>query len=454
MLSKNDKITLTIEGITTDGNGVARADGYAIFVPKTCVGDVVEILIVKPLKNYAFGKALNIIKPSKDRIENTCDAYTRCGGCSFRHVSYEAECKYKKEFIENNMKKLGGITVPCNDTLPSPKVDRYRNKALYPVRFEDGEIKIGFFAKRSHSVIPCENCLLHPEYYEKILLAVKEFMIKNKVPAYNEETGEGLIRHIFIRHGEVSGEVMVCLIINGKKLPFEDELITSLLKINPNIKSIVLNTNTTKNNVIMGDICRTIYGNDYIVDILCGVKIAISPMSFYQINHDQTEILYGKAKELLNPTAKETVLDLYCGTGTIGLSLAKDIKTLIGAEIIEEAVIDARKNAKLNGIDNARFICGDAGKVAKQLAAEKIRPDTIIVDPPRKGISDDVIEAICEMCPQKVIMISCNSATAARDCKILCEKGYEVKSIQGVDMFPRTVHVETVVLMSKVDPTK
>ncbi|MEG1448489.1 MAG: 23S rRNA (uracil(1939)-C(5))-methyltransferase RlmD [Oscillospiraceae bacterium] len=451
MLNKNDKITLTIEGITTDGNGVARADGYAIFVPKTCVGDVVEILVVKPLKNYAFGKALNIITPSEDRIENKCAAFGKCGGCSFRHVSYEAECKYKKDFVQSNMKKLGGIDVPCKDTLPSPKVDRYRNKALYPVREENGELVVGFFAKRSHNVIPCENCLLHPDFYEKILLTVKDFMIKYKIPAYNEESGEGLVRHIFIRHGEVSKEVMVCLIINGKKIPNESELVTSLLAVNPSIKSIVLNVNTTRNNVIMGDKCRTISGNDYITDVLCGVKIAISPMSFYQINHDQTEVLYSKAKELLSPTGCETVLDLYCGTGTIGLSLAKDIKNLIGAEIIEDAVSDARKNAEINGIDNARFICGDAGKVAKQLASENIRPDAIIVDPPRKGISDDVIEAICQMQPQKLIMISCNSATAARDCKLLAEKGYGVESIQGVDMFPRTVHVECIVLMTRTE---
>lgn len=454
-LKKNDKIILDIIDITTDGNGVGKVysegneNGYAVFVPGSAVGDKLEVLILKTLKNYCFGKILNIISPSEKREENTCPVYSKCGGCSFRHIKYEEELRLKGEFVKNNMKKIGGIDAEVGNALASPKVNGYRNKALYPVRKEDGKVVIGFFARHSHRVIPCENCFLHPSFYENILEAVKSYIEENSVSCYDEETGKGLVRHIFIRHGENSGEIMVCLVINGKQLPNEKDLVNKVLLANENVKSIVLNFNTKKTNVIMGEKCRKLYGEEYISDTLCGVKFRISPLSFYQINHDQTENLYGIAKEFLNPQKDETIIDLYCGAGTIGLSMAKDVKSLIGVEIVEEAIADAKLNAKINGIENAQFICADASKAAKDLAEKNTTPDGIVVDPPRKGLSLDVIDAMVKMNPKRIVMVSCNSSSCARDCKLLEERGYKVKEVRAVDMFPRTEHVETVVLLTK-----
>ena len=455
-LKKNDRAIIDIIDINTDGNGVGRFKDYACFVPETAIGDRAEVLVLKTTKSYCYCKVLNIIENSSDRVKNDCPAYKKCGGCSLRHISYESELRLKGRFVQCNLQKIGGVNIEVGDALASPKINGYRNKALYPVRLESDKLTIGFFAKRSHRVVPCESCSLHPSFYEDILECVRTYALKNNVIPYDEESGKGMLRHIFIRHGEVSKEVMVCLVINSPSLPKLEELEKSLLSLKLErdgesfrIASICLNINNKKTNVIMGDRLINIYGDGYIRDTLCGVELSISPLSFYQINHDQTENLYAIAKELLAPKKSETIIDLYCGAGTIGLSMANEVKALIGAEIVPEAIKDAKENAKRNGITNARFICADASEASISLEKENISPDGIIVDPPRKGLARDVIETIAKMNPKRVVYVSCNSGTASRDVRIFEELGYKLTRARAVDMFPRTMHVESVMLLSR-----
>ena len=449
MLKKNDVTQIEISGMSSDGNGIGQIDGYTVFVPFSAVGDVLEIKIVKALKNYGFGIIQNIITPSADRSENTCAVYKKCGGCSFRHVDYSAELAYKKDFVKWNFKKLGNIDFPVDDTVPSPRTEGYRNKALYPVSRQDGKTVIGFYAKRSHRVQECIDCKLQPAIFVPILEEIRSFLDDENITVYDETTHQGLVRHIYLRYAEKTGEIMVCLVMNGKKLKNSNVLVERLLGTCPQIKTVVLNVNRGKDNVVMGEENIVIYGDGTITDILCGVRVKLSALSFYQVNRDAAENLYRLAADLAQLKGGEVLIDLYCGAGTIGLSMADKVKELIGVEVVAPAVENAIENAKAGGFTNARFICDDAGGAAVQLAKEGIKPDVIVVDPPRKGCSSDVLQAIEQMSPEKVVMISCNSATAARDCKDLTARGYEIKKIVPCDLFPRTSHVECVVLLCR-----
>ena len=451
-LKKNQDIEIEITGITTEGSGVGHYDGIAVFVPNTATGDVINCHIIKTKKNYAVGKINHILKAAEARIIPDCDVFSRCGGCVFRHINYTAECEMKKQRVIDAFARLGHIEISPEEIIKSGRENRYRNKAQYPVRLENGKLNIGFFAQNSHRVIDCKDCMLQPKEFSKIVSAFRKWIEKNNISVYNEETHKGLLRHIYIRKAFETNQVMVCAVINGHNLPKKDDLIVSLLKSTDNIASITVNENTNDSNVILGKKCYTIWGSDFIEDILCGVKVRISPLSFYQINRDQAEKLYYKAAEYAELTENDTLLDLYCGAGTIGLSMARKVKNLIGVEIIPEAIEDAKINAEINGIDNAEFICGDAPEAAEILADRGIKPDVIIVDPPRKGCASELLDTIDRMNPDRLVYISCDPATLARDCAILKEKGYEVKKVTPVDMFPKTSHVETVVLLSQRRP--
>lgn len=447
MFNKNDSIEIEIAAMSSDGNGVAKVDGMVIFVPFSSVGDKLIIQIVKVQKNYCYGKIEKILVPSPDRIKEDCPVYSKCGGCCFRHISYEAELKHKADFVASNLRRIGGLTPEMLPIMPSPQSSSYRNKAQYPIRESDGKVEAGFFARRSHRVISCSKCDLQPAFFENIVDYVKKFLENNHIPIYNEETTRGLVRHLYIRYGEITGQVMVCLVLNGPQLPHCQRFLHGLLEICPQVVSVSINVNRSNNNVILGDKCITLYGQDTISDILCDVTFKISPLSFYQVNRSAAEKLYMLAREMADLQGTELLVDLYCGAGTIGLSMAKHVKELIGVEIVRDAVENAKTNAKNCGIENARFLCEDAASAAKVLAEEGLSPDVVIVDPPRKGCDQMLLESIIKMAPKKIIMISCNSASLARDCKKLVEKGYELLKAAPVDLFPRTAHVETCVLL-------
>lgn len=448
-LNKNQIIPLTIESLSSDGSGVGHWDGEAVFVPGTAPGDLLQVKIVKDMKRYAFGIAAELLKPGEGRIDPDCPVCRPCGGCCFRHLSYEAELAAKQSFVADAFKRLGGLEVELLPILPSPLPQRYRNKVQYPVGLADGHVVTGFYAGRTHNIIPCRDCLLQPEELNEIAWAVCELIEKYHIPVYNEHTGKGLVRHIFLRRGHHSGEILLCLVVNGRSLPHSREICDALLARFPDIVSIVLNVNTQRTNVITGPENIVLTGPGFLRDTLCGVPVELGPLSFYQVNTPGAEQLYRVAREFAALRPGDTLLDLYCGMGTIGLSMAADCERLIGVEVVEEAVESARRNAAAMGMENARFLCADAGQAAAQLAAEGLRPDCIVLDPPRKGCSQDTLDAVLEMAPHTLVMVSCNPATAARDAKYLDEHGYHPIKVQAVDMFARTKHVETVVLMSK-----
>jgi len=450
MLKKNDIIELEITGYTTDGYGVGHYDSMAIFVPFTAKGDVLSVRILKTKKTYAYGKIEEIKNKSEDRIPSDCEAFTKCGGCIFRHINYESEAKLKKERVEETLKRIGHLDVKVDEIIAAENPCRYRNKAQYPVGEKDG-LKIGFFATHSHRIVECDDCKLQPDFFKEISDVIREWIVDNKISIYDEITHKGLLRHIYIRYGEVTNEIMVCLVINGHRLPHSDELINALEKFE-NIKSIVLNINTEKSNVILGKEIKVLSGRGYIEDVLCGLKFRLSPLSFYQVNRNQAEKLYAKAAEYADLKEDEILFDLYCGTGTIGLTMADKVKKLIGVEIVEAAIEDAKINAEVNGIENAEFYCADAAELAEELLKKNIKPDVIIVDPPRKGCSADLLDTIEKLSPKRIVYVSCDPATLARDCKELDERNYKIKKVTAVDMFPRTAHVETVVLLSQRRP--
>lgn len=452
MLKKNQIEEAEITAMSSDGNGIAKIDGMVVFVPYTAVGDKLKIRIVKVQKNYSFGIIEEILEPSPDRVDDHCPVYKKCGGCAFRHISYEAELRHKAEFVQSNLRRLGGLDPVMLPITPSPLVQGYRNKAQYPIREYDGKIEAGFFAKRSHRVISCASCDLQPTFFEQILEYTKQFLEEYHISAYDEQTGKGKVRHLYIRCGEVSGEVMVCLVVNSERLPHAAEYVEGLLKVCPQVVSVVLNINREQNNVILGQKCITLYGKDTIEDTLCDVRFELSPLSFYQVNRQAAEKLYRLAAEMAQFEGNELLIDLYCGAGTIGLSMTSKVRELIGVEIVPDAVENAKENAKRCGVENARFICADAKEAAAQLAAENLHPDVIVVDPPRKGCDLEVLQAISAMAPKRLVMISCNSASLARDCKELEALGYHLEKAAPVDLFPRTTHVETVVLLSHKKP--
>ncbi len=447
MLKKNDEIELYIEDFTSEGSGVGHFEGIAVFVSGAAAGDKALVHIIKVKSTYAIGKCVKILKPSKTRIAPDCEYAGSCGGCAFRHISYEAETAMKKKRVEDAFQRIGGIDKKLDGFIAAENLTRYRNKAEYPVSFEK-ELKIGFYALHTHRIIDCRDCVLQPEIFADIVAVIRKWTVEFGISIYNSETGNGLLRHIYIRQGTVSKEIMVCLVINGERIPKEAELVKRLCEI-PDIKSIVLNINRLNNNVILGEECKTVYGADCIYDELCGVKIRLSPLSFYQVNHAQAEKLYRKAAEYAQLDGSQTVLDMYCGAGTIGLSMADKAKNVIGVEIVEPAVRDAKINAGLNGIKNAQFYCADASQAAQMLKEQGIKPDVIVLDPPRKGCSAELVKTVSEMQPDRVVYVSCDPATLARDCKRFGEYGYTVEKLTAVDLFPRTVHCEAVALLTK-----
>ena len=447
-LAKNQEHTVTIEGYGEGGMGVARIDGRVVFVHGALRGEKCRVLILKTLKSVAFAKVLEVIEPSSERITPDCPYFPRCGGCTYRHIHYEEELRLKKQRVQDNLSRIGGSDVTVEEILGARDTLHYRNKAQYPVS-KDGAV--GFYRARTHEVIECEHCLLVKPEADAAAEALREYMQSCRVAGYDEKTGRGLVRHLYVR-SNAAGESLVCVLVNGDKLPKEDRLVTLLRDACPKCTGIVLGTNTKKGNVILGDRYRTLWGSDRLEDTLCGKTFRLSVPSFYQVNRVQAERLYAKAIEFAGLTGQETVLDLYCGAGTITLALSDHAKKVLGAEIVPEAIDDARENAARNGVKNAEFFCGDASDVAKKLARENLRPDVITVDPPRRGLAADVVESIAEMQPGRVVYVSCDSATMARDVKRLADLGYTAQRACAVDMFPRADHVETVVLLSHKKP--
>lgn len=449
-MEKNEIITLKITALTNEGFGLGKVNGMAIFVPFTAVGDEIEAKIVKVNKSYAYAKIEKILTASPDRIENLCPAFGKCGGCAFRHISYEAELRAKAAFVEEAFAKIGGIKPDFLPIEPSDDVDRYRNKLEMPVGSDErGALYCGFFAPRSHRIVPVSDCLLQPEIFSEIARFITERAHELKISAYNEERHQGVLRHIFLRKSvNAENDGLCCVIVAKRKVPELSKLAKEISERFPGITGVVLNINPQKTNVILGEKEILLCGKAEISDEMCGVPVEISPKSFYQVNTRAAEKIYRKAAEFAQPSGA-VVLDLYCGAGTIGLSMAKSAAKLIGAEIIPEAVKNAESNAKRLGISNAEFICADAGKAAKALSERGIMPDVILLDPPRKGCGKETLEICARLAPKRIVMISCNPATAARDCKFLAELGYTVSAAQAFDLFPRTKHVECITVMKR-----
>lgn len=448
-LSKNDNIELNIDALTSEGSGVGRYNGLAVFVNDTVPGDKIIAHIIKRSKNYAVGKIEKILSPSPSRIESDCPYSQRCGGCSFRNMTYDEELKYKLSRVNDSLERIGHLDIQVEEIIGAVSVDHYRNKAQYPVSVCDGELFAGFYVYKSHRIIPCSDCRLQPKEFEQGIKAFEKWVEAADITSYDENTGKGLLRHIYFRKGFATDELMACAVINGDSIPKADLLIDLLRKNLPSLKSVVININKNKTNVILGKTSKTIWGSDTISDKLLGKSFVISPNSFYQVNHSQCERLYEKAKEYAGLTGSEVLLDLYCGVGTIGLTMADVAKRLVGIEIIPQAVENAKINAALNNITNAEFICADAAKGAELLRKEGITPDVIILDPPRKGCDKALLDTVVQMSPKKIVYVSCDSATLARDLEILKNKNYIVQRVTAVDMFPRTPHVEAVALIIK-----
>ncbi len=496
---KGDVFTVRIEDIGNDGEGIGKVDGYTLFIKDAVIGDLVKASIMKSKKNYAYAHLDEVVEPSKDRVTPLCPVSRACGGCQIQNLSYEKQLEFKAGKVRNNLIRLGSFDADFIDGIMEPAIGmvddevsvskgatkesgipahfRYRNKAQFPIGTgKDGKPIAGFYAGRTHAIIPVEDCFLGVEENKEILDAVLNHMEKNKIPAYDEKTGKGLVRHVLIRKGFTSGELMVCLVINAKSakaFPKAEQLVDKLKTI-PGMKSISINLNSKNTNVILGDELETIWGEDSITDTLCGIEFSISPLSFYQVNPVQTEKLYGTAVEYAGLTGSETVWDLYCGIGTISLSMAKNAGHVYGVEVIPQAIDNARDNAKNNKIENATFYVGKAEEVlpafyegklgTKAESTQKVNsdeenvvsdrekalhPDVIVVDPPRKGCDKDCLDTMLKMSPDRIVYVSCDSATLARDLRILVDGGYDLKRVRPCDMFPNTIHVETVALLTK-----
>ena len=450
-MQKDDLIRVTIEDLSSDGLGVGHSDGMAFFIKDTVIGDEVEAKIMKMKKTYGYARMTKLLVPSPDRIEARCPVARQCGGCQIQSMSYPAQLRFKENKVRNNLMRIGKFENPPMEPIIGMDTPfRYRNKAQFPIGYSrDGRRIAGFYAGRTHAIIECEDCLLGARVNQEILETVLSHMEQFQIEPYEEQTGKGLLRHVMTRVGHSTGEIMVCLVVNGTKLPHEEALIAALTGI-PGMASITLNTNTEKTNVIMGHKQRLLWGRPYIEDTIGAVRFRISPLSFFQVNPLQTEKLYGKALEYAGLTGKETVWDLYCGIGTISLFLAQRAKKVCGVEIVPAAIEDARKNAALNGFTNAEFFVGKAEEVLpEKYKTEGITADVIVVDPPRKGCEESVLTTMIQMQPKRIVYVSCDSATLARDLKYLCENGYTLQKCCPVDMFGNSVHVETVVLLSK-----
>lgn len=436
---------LVIDGYASDGAGVARLDGMVVFVQGGIRGEACDVRLTHVGRSALWGRVEEVVNPSPARIFPRCLHYTKCGGCQFRHMNYAEELEAKRIRVEDALRRLGGADIHVSAILGAEQVDRYRNKAQFPVAKGP---RIGFYRPRSHDVIDVDDCLLQGEAAARLRGAVKEWMAEYSIPAYNERTFTGLVRHVYVRTNR-AGRSLCCLLVNGRGVPREAELVRALRRAEPNLAGIVLGVNEKHNNVILGDSYRALWGEDFLSDTLCGLTFRLSVPSFYQVNPAQTEVLYGKALEFAGLTGAETVLDLYCGIGTISLVMARKAGMVWGAEVVPQAVDDAIANAQRNHIENARFLCADAGEAARYLEGEGVRPDVVCVDPPRKGLAEDVVDTIADMGPQRVVYVSCDPGTLGRDVKRFAGRGYTLKKAVAVDMFPRTAHVETVVLLSK-----
>lgn len=460
-MNKNDIVTVEITDIGVSGEGIGHVDGYTLFIKDAVIGDVVEAKVMKAKKNYGYARLMKVITPSEYRVEPKCAFARRCGGCQIQEMSYDRQLVFKDQKIRGNLERIGGFTKDQIDTVMQPVVGMehpfgYRNKAQFPFGTDkEGNPITGFYAGRTHDIIANTDCALGVEQNKEILEIILQYMRENKIKSYDEKTGKGLIRHALIRYGFKTKEIMVCLVVNGKKLPKAERLIEKLIQIE-GMTSVTISPNTRRDNVIMGDSYEILWGQGYITDYIGNVKYQISPLSFYQVNPVQTEKLYGLALEYADLKGDETVWDLYCGIGTISLFLAQKAKQVYGVEIVPQAIDDAKENAKINAIDNAEFFVGKAEEVLPEYYAEyerehngeTARADVIVVDPPRKGCDETLLETIVKMQPEKVVYVSCDSATLARDLKYLCANGYEIKMCRGVDQFPQSVHVETVVKLS------
>ena len=463
-MKKNDTAIVKIEDIGVDGEGIGKKDGYTLFVKDAIIGDTVEVKVMKAKKNYGYARLMKVIEPSEFRTEAKCPFARKCGGCQIQEMNYERQLRFKYDKVKNNLKRIGGFSDDLLDQVMEPIVGMeepfyYRNKAQFPFGTNrDGEVITGFYAGRTHDIIANTDCALGVPVNREILEIILAFMKEYHIPAYDEKTGEGLIRHALIRYGFTTKEIMVCLVVNGSSIPESSALIKELAKIE-GITSITISKNTRRDNVIMGNSYEVLWGQGYITDYIGNVKYQISPLSFYQVNPVQTEKLYGLALEYANLNGGETVWDLYCGIGTISLFLAQKAKQVYGVEIIPQAIEDAKNNARINGIDNADFYVGKAEEVlpkyyedyANTHQGERAHADVIVVDPPRKGCDETLLQTMVEMVPERIVYVSCDSATLARDLKILCERGYEIKKVRPVDQFPHTGHVEVVTCLQRVN---
>lgn len=455
-MQKNDELILKIEDMGVDGAGIGKADGMTFFVKDAVIGDVVRAKVMKLKKTYGYARLMELLEASPDRVEPKCPYYRQCGGCQIQALSYEKQLEFKERKVRNNLERIGGFSeIPMEPIVGMEEPYHYRNKAQFPVGTDkDGHIVTGFYAGRTHTIIPNRDCALGLPVNREILDLVIDFMEKYHVSAYDEKTGKGLVRHVLIRCGFTSKEKMVCLIINGKSLPHSEKLVEALRKID-GMTSISINCNTGRTNVILGRKTVVLWGQEYITDQIGEISYEISPVSFYQVNPVQTEKLYGLALEYADLHGEENVWDLYCGIGTISLFLAQKAKQVYGVEIIPQAIENAKRNAVKNGIENAEFFVGKSEEVLPEFyekeaaAGRKAHADVIVVDPPRKGCDEKLLETIVKMAPDRVVYVSCDSATLARDLKILCENGYELKRVRAVDQFCHTVHVETVCLLSR-----
>ncbi len=444
-MKKNDIFETEITGMTADGSGVCRVDGMAVFVPMTAVGDRLRVRIVKVLKRYAFGIVEALLVPGEGRCEPDCPVFRQCGGCVYRHVTYDTELRYKEQLVADAFTRIGGLHPAFDPILGAPARDGYRNKAQYPVAEADGQMICGFYARRSHRIVPYTGCRLQPPRFAEVTAYLLEWAKRCGITAYDESAHTGELRHIYLRQGHHSGEMLVCLVVRTsvrKKVTAHLDALTAQF---PEIVSVTESVNPDRTNVILGKTLHTLAGKGTIEDTMCGVRVTLSPRSFYQVNTAQAERLYGIAREFAGMDGSGLLLDLYCGAGTIGLSMAADAGRLIGVEVVPEAVEDARRNAARAGVENASFFCGDAGTIAAQLRQEGTAPTVIVLDPPRKGCDRATLEAAAGMAPERIVMVSCEPSTAARDAAILETLGYHAERVRAVDMFPGTGSVECVV---------
>ena len=453
---KNDLVTLEIEDCGIDGEGIGKADGFTVFVKDAVIGDTVTAKIIKAKKNYGYGRLMEVLKPSPYRVEPKCEFARQCGGCQLQALSYDQQLVFKTNKVKGHLERIGGFTdIPMEPIIGMDELFHYRNKAQFPVgRNKEGKIVTGFYAGRTHNIIENRDCALGVAENKEVLDRVIAHMEKYGIEPYNEATGKGLVRHVLIRYGYFTKEVMVCLILNGNKLPKEEQLVKSLCEI-PGMTSITINVNKKHSNVILGEEIRLLWGQEYITDRIGDISYQISPLSFYQVNPMQTQKLYAKALEYADLHGQETVWDLYCGIGTISLFLAQKAKFVRGVEIVPAAIENAKENAKLNGLENTEFFVGKAEEVLpREYKKNGVYADVIVVDPPRKGCDETLLETMIEMNPERIVYVSCDSATLARDLKYLCERGYELRKVCPVDQFGMTVHVESIVLLSKLHTNK